>query len=171
MSDQPTRREALVQITAGAGASAALASLSPAALAQTPYEPKVLTESQFKLLTTLVDMIIPTTETPGAAAVGVDRMIDEGVAKGIKPQPREALLEGLRSLEESGFADMTEAKRVDLLQEYSKASGERGEFFRIIKGLTVDHYYSTEIGLVDELGYQGNTYLPEFSGCTHEEHF
>ena len=64
MSDKPTRREALVQITAGAGAAVALASLSPTAWAQTPYQPKALSESQFKLLSTLVDMIIPSTDTP-----------------------------------------------------------------------------------------------------------
>ena len=40
------------------------------------------------------------------------------------------------------------------------------------KDLTIDHYYATEVGLVKELGYQGNTYLAEFPGCEHqgEEH-
>ena len=170
MSGQPTRREALVQITVGAGAAAALACLSPTALAQTPYVPKALTGSQFKLLSTLVDMIIPTTDTPGAAAVGVDRLIDEDIAGDIKPQPKHVLLQGLSRLDESGFGDLVEADRVKLLQEYSEASGERGEFFQTLKGLTVDYYYSTEVGLTDELGYQGNTYLREFPGCTHEEH-
>ena len=81
MPHQPTRREALIQISAGAGASATLASLSPAALAQSVYEPKALSGEQFKIVTALVDMIIPTTETPGAAAVGVDRMIDESLIR------------------------------------------------------------------------------------------
>ena len=168
MSDQPTRREALVQITAGA--AAALASFSPTAWAHTPYQPKALSESQFKLLSTLVDMIIPSTDTPGAAAVGVDRMIDEDLAGETKPEHGDELLGGLSRLEESGFGDMAEADRVKLLHEYSEASGERGEFFQALKGLTVDHYYSTEVGLIDELGYQGNTYLAEFPGCTHGEH-
>ncbi len=170
MSDQKTRREALVQITAGAGAAAALASLSPTAWAQTAYQPKALSESQFKLLSTLVDMIIPSTDTPGAAAVGVDRMIDEDLAGEIKAKLKEELLGGLRRLEESGFEDLAEADRVTLLQQYSEASGEKADFFQALKGLTVDHYYSTKVGLIDELGYQGNTYLAEFPGCTHEEH-
>lgn len=168
MSDKPTRREALVQITAGA--AVALASLSPTAWAQTPYQPKALSESQFKLLSTLVDMIIPSTDTPGAAAVGVDRMIDEDLAGEIKAQLRDELLGGLSRLEESGFGDLAEPDRVKQLQEYSEAPGEQGKFFEALKGLTVDHYYSTEVGLIDELGYQGNTYVAEFSGCTHEEH-
>jgi hypothetical protein len=36
--------------------------------------------------------------------------------------------------------------------------------------MTVEAYYSTEIGLAQELGYQGNSYLREFPGCQHEEH-
>ena len=168
MPNQPTRREALIQITAGAGASAALASLSPAALAQAVYKPKALSGEQFKIVTALVEMIIPTTETPGAAAVGADRMIDEFLAGQASVLIR--FLEGLSQLEQSGFADLEEADRIKLLEEYSEASDARGNFFRLLKGLTVDHYYSTEVGLVDELGYQGNTALGEFPGCTHEEH-
>ena len=170
MSDQQTRREVLVQITVGGGAAAALASLSPVAWAQTPYQPKVLSESQFKLLTTLVDMIIPSTDTPGASAVGVDRMIDEDLVGEIKAKLKEELLGGLSRLDKSGFGDLAETDRVKLLQEYSEASGAKADFFQALKGLTVDHYYSTKVGLIDELGYQGNTYLAQFPGCTHEEH-
>jgi len=168
MPHQPTRREALIQISAGAGASATLASLSPAALAQSVYEPKALSGEQFKIVTALVDMIIPTTETPGAAAVGVDRMIDESLIKQDKALVR--FLGGLSQLEQAGFADLEEADRIKLLEEYAQSSDARGDFFRLLKGLTVDHYYSTEIGMMDELGYEGNTALGEFPGCTHEKH-
>jgi hypothetical protein len=168
MPHQPTRREALVQLTAGAGASTALASWPPAALAQTTYEPKTLTGEQFKILTVLVEMIIPATDTPGAAAVGVDRMIDKSLAEQDGTLVR--FLGGLSQLEQSGFADLEEADRVRLLEKYSGASDARGDFFRLLKGLTVDYYYSSEVGLVDELGYEGNTALGEFPGCTHDEH-
>ncbi|MDA1313955.1 MAG: gluconate 2-dehydrogenase subunit 3 family protein [Acidobacteria bacterium] len=168
MPDQTTRRQALVQITAGAAASAALASLSPAALAQATYQPRALTREQFKILRVLVDMIIPATETPGATALGVDRMIDKTLTG--QDDPPEAFLDELNNLVASGFADIEESDRVKLLEEYSQAAGEKGDFFQILKDLTVDHYYSTEVGLIDELGYEGNTALNEFPGCTHEEH-
>jgi hypothetical protein len=168
MPDQTTRRQVLVQITAGAAASAALASLSPAALAQATYQPRALSREHFKLLGVLVDIIIPATETPGATAVGVDRMIDEMLAG--QEDPPETLIEGLNNVAASGFADIEEAGRVKLLEEYSQAADARGDFFQLLKGLTVDHYYSTEVGLIDELGYEGNTALSEFPGCTHEEH-
>lgn len=168
MPDQTTRRKALVQITAGAGASAALASWSPTALAQEPYAPKALSEGQFKILRTLVDMIIPATNTPGAVGVGVDRMIDEALVE--NDGVRVEFLSGLSQLEQSGFAGLGEAERVALLEEYSRARDARGDFFRVLKGLTVDHYYSSEVGIHEELGYEGNTALAEFPGCTHAEH-
>jgi hypothetical protein len=45
-----------------------------------------------------------------------------------------------------------------------------GRFFEWMKSLTIDGYYSSKEGLVQELGWNGNTYLPEFKGCTHPEH-
>ena len=36
--------------------------------------------------------------------------------------------------------------------------------------MTIDGYYTTETGLVQELGYKGNTYLSAFPGCQDEEH-
>lgn len=43
-------------------------------------------------------------------------------------------------------------------------------FFRLLKNLTADGYYTSRIGLVDELGYQGNSALAEFPSCTVPEH-
>jgi hypothetical protein len=43
-------------------------------------------------------------------------------------------------------------------------------FFRLLKNLTADGYYTSRIGLLDELGYQGNTVLPEFPSCAVPEH-
>jgi hypothetical protein len=48
--------------------------------------------------------------------------------------------------------------------------GKRGEAFQTIKDATIDRYYSTEAGLVEEFGYKGGTFLASFPGCTHPEH-
>lgn len=165
MADQPTRRAVLVQIAAGTAASGALT--APLLEAQT-YPPQNLTASHFELLTALVDMIIPPSDTPGAAEAGADRLIDEALAG--SQERRASLVAGLDMLEKAGFRDLDEAARVRLLTEYSEADGAQGEFFRTLKDMTVDAYYSTEIGLSQELGYQGNSYLREFPGCQHEEH-
>lgn len=43
-------------------------------------------------------------------------------------------------------------------------------FFRLLKNLTADGYYTSRVGLLDELGYKGNTALAQFPSCTVPEH-
>jgi gluconate 2-dehydrogenase gamma chain len=43
-------------------------------------------------------------------------------------------------------------------------------FFRLLKNLTADGYYTSRVGLLDELGYKGNTALSQFPSCTVPEH-
>jgi hypothetical protein len=43
-------------------------------------------------------------------------------------------------------------------------------FFRAIKSMTITGYYTTEIGLRQELGDDGRMMLGAFEGCTHPEH-
>jgi gluconate 2-dehydrogenase gamma chain len=43
-------------------------------------------------------------------------------------------------------------------------------FFRLVKNLTADGYYTSRVGLLDELGYSGNTALARFPGCPVPEH-
>ena len=153
-----TRREALVSIAAGLSATSLPA--------QQPYQPTTFSKADYELLGTLVDLILPPSGTPGARAVGVHAMIDEDLADG--GSVAGVLRQGLERLREAGFESMAAQEQIDRLTRISKTSGEDGEFFETLKGLTIDAYYSTEVGLVQELGYQGNTYLAEFPGCTHE---
>jgi len=43
-------------------------------------------------------------------------------------------------------------------------------FFRLIKNLTADGYYTSQVGLLEELGYSGNTFRAAFQGCSVPEH-
>jgi hypothetical protein len=43
-------------------------------------------------------------------------------------------------------------------------------FFRLIKNLTADGYYTSRIGLLEELGYTGNAVLSRFEPCAVPEH-
>ena len=42
--------------------------------------------------------------------------------------------------------------------------------FRLIKNLTADGYYTSRVGLLEELGYTGNTFLAAFPVCPVPEH-
>jgi hypothetical protein len=44
------------------------------------------------------------------------------------------------------------------------------KFFREAKGRTIFGYYTSKIGIHEELKYKGNQFLPEFVGCDHPEH-
>lgn len=137
-----TRREALV-ILAGAAAVPAQAAT-----------PKFLTDAELAQLAKLVDVILPRTDTPGAADAQVHVIIDERCAAnaGLGARWRELL--GRMS----GDAEAA-----------VKAAVETPDF-KLLKDSTIDAYYATREGLRQELGWNANTYLPEWKGCTHDEH-
>jgi gluconate 2-dehydrogenase gamma chain len=154
---QPTRRDALVTIAGLAAASTAEA--------QT-----FLTKAELDWLGVLVDTIIPRTDTPGASDGGVPAFLDRRLAG--NPQLAELFRSGRKSLDEesqarfgAAFGAVTQEQRTELLTPRQETP-----FFRTMKGLTVDGYYTSEAGLTQELGWHGNTFLPEFTGCTHPEH-
>ena len=43
-------------------------------------------------------------------------------------------------------------------------------FFRLMKNLTADGYYTSRVGLIEELGYSGNTFRASFPQCPVPEH-
>ena len=115
------------------------------------------------LLTRVTDLIIPRSDTPGAVDAGVPAIIEALVQR--RPAARRELEVGLADLAAKRFLELSEPEQIALLQSIETTS-----FFKLIKDLTIDAYYSTPEGLAKELGWHGNTYLEEFPGCTHKEH-
>ncbi len=184
-----SRRTALIKLATAAG-SAALAPL----LAETTEaghhvheileqtapiatSPSYFSQSDYETISKLADLIIPRTDTPGAIDAGVPHWIDQQVAA--KPDLQERFKAGLAYLAEqahtingSTFTALTEPQQAEILQALSTDPDitKRG-FFKTMKDITVDNYYKTEAGLVQELGFKGNTFRPSFPGCTHPEHW
>lgn len=129
-----------------------------------PYKAKWATPAEMKLLGEVSEIIIPKTDTPGAAEARVNEFIDYTLQSDRKRQAE--LRAGLRRI-----AKVKPAGRASWLsQAAEKPDTADGRFFTLIKDLTIDGYYQSQEGLVQELGWHGNTYLPEFKGCTHPEH-
>ena len=148
------------------------------------FSPKVLNAHQFRTVGTLVELIIPTTDTPGAKAALVDRFVDS-VLETASDNTRTQFLSGLALLDDRSrvlfgqdFVMATSAQQNDLLTRLSNradavtpAEAAPGvEFFNAIKSMTITGYYSTEIGLRQELGDPGVLMSGTFEGCTHPEH-
>ncbi len=167
----------LVQISQGQqGAVRGAATASKYKPLATATTPKAFPAQDLALLGDLVELIIPTTDTPGARAAGIHWYIDAVAA--IEEKLRRALSDGfelLRQRSESQyrrpFRKLTEAQQTAVLTEISALpEGHPGaEFFQLLKQWTLDGYYKSEIGLLQELGWVGHEYLPFFPGCPHPD--
>jgi hypothetical protein len=179
-----TSRRNVIKSIAAAAVTAPLAAqhVHPAsellqiATAQSPYTPKFFTPAQLETVRLLVDLIIPRTDTPGAADAGVHRMIDTDASgkRGMQQPWRDALAwldaEAQRSAGKP-FGGITQEQQIAILTAASASTTAPGwPHFTLAKSATVDAYYGTRQGLQAELGWNANTFLPEFKGCTHKEH-
>jgi hypothetical protein len=163
-----TRREALIAIATAATLNAQHQHAEETPASATPYQPKTLTPSEMDLVARLSDLIIPRTDTPGASDAGVPEFIDRRLTA--SPDLAATFRRGMLLLGPD-FAQLAHERQVAILTEISNAPDtDRGRFFRLAKDLTIDGYYSSRAGLVEELGWHGNTFLTEFKGCTHPEH-
>ena len=143
---------------------------APAAPPPAYGEPKFFAVAEFHTLGTMVDLIIPPTDTPGAVAAGVPSYIDLVVSSNAEWQ--QLFRQGLMWLQTNHFDALTEAQRFELLRPWVDRDGPelQARFLRTAKSMTADGYYTSRVGLIEELGYSGNTALESFPGCQVHEH-
>jgi len=183
-----TRRSALKALGTGFGAAAALPWLSDEGLlafatiqeTNAPPRPKVLSAAQFQTVETLAEAIIPGDDRSGGAkAARVADYIDLWLAE----SDRLVVLEWLGGLalvdaEASSrfkmpFARLN-ANQIDAIlstmsRHEKKPETPLEEFFVMAKQATVNGYYTSKIGIDEELRYKGNVFLKEFVGCQTED--
>jgi hypothetical protein len=189
-----TRREAIKNIGVGVSVIATLPVLGQGATGHDHAHPvaqsrarsrakplRFFTPAENRAVIELTEHIIPADESsPGAKAARVNEFIDFMVSESpaeIKKQWRDGLA-AINKMSREKFGVTVSAasaeQQVELLKEISR--NERSprtveeRFFRLIKNATIDGYYTSEIGIHQELRYKGNSYLKEFVGCTHPEH-
>jgi glucoside 3-dehydrogenase (cytochrome c) hitch-hiker subunit len=181
-----TRRRALKKIAETAGAGLAFPVLGNAALsnaplhtaAATPYVPKFFNASQMEMIASLAELIVPADDhSPGARAARVHEYIDTILVESSITR-KDAWVKGLATIHqmallefEKQFAQCDSNQLAELLQKISVNEGHPAtpaeHFFTTIKNATIQGYYTSSIGIHQELEYQGNTALEEFEGCTH----
>jgi gluconate 2-dehydrogenase gamma chain len=157
---------------------AAESSQEPAA---PPYKLKFFTADENVILIALSERIIPADDhSAGAKEARVSEYIDV-VVSASPDSVQQSWRRGIGSVEKKcqemfskRIADTTAEEQDKLLTEIGKRelapSNDEERFFRMLKMSTIDGYYTSKIGIHDELHYKGNAYLKEFVGCTHPEH-
>ena len=142
---------------------------------------KFFNPHEMETIATISDLIIPTDEhSRGATAAGVSGFIDLMVSESSN-ETKALWREGVAAVDRmselkfsAAFNQAGQERQISLLKAISR--NERGprtieeRFFVAIKSLTVDGYYTSAIGIHQDLQYKGNAYLKEFVGCTHPEH-
>ena len=188
------RRDAMKVIAAGSSAFLPLAALQPAvasaqahsatagAAGGAPWKPAFFTAKQNELATTIAELIIPETATPGARAVKANEHMDL-VLNDETPEVQRAFRDGLawidrksKQLHDAEFVKLSNEQQSAVLSLVSDSKNissqdEPGRrFFLNIRGRTVFAYYTSKAGIHDELNYKGRTPLAEWVGCPHPEH-
>lgn len=146
-------------------------------------QPRVLSRPQFEALEVLTEAIIPTDErSPGAKQARVADYIDLLLSE----VDREVVLQwigGLAALDAEAmsrfhapFSRLRDSQVDAIMQTISRnekldqaAQTPLEAFFVMAKQATVRGYYTSRIGIHDELRYKGNQFLREFVGCQTED--
>jgi hypothetical protein len=154
---------------------------APAAPDTKPAEPKAaahfFTPAQHALVDELTETIIPTdAHSGGAKAAKVADYIEQFLRESYDDAEKALWREGLRLIDVmsrhyngKSFVDASPEDRVAVLAVLSEHSQltdlPEVRFFIELKRLTVRGYYTSKIGIHDELEYKGNRILQEFVGC------
>jgi hypothetical protein len=167
--DAMLHRRELIKIFGAAFATLQLPAAEPGA-------PLFFTKDEFVLLDTLTEMIIPADDhSPGAHAAGVAAFIDRTTAEAYMPEDKTSWRKGLASINALSqktnggpFLQASKAQQIDLLKTVAAAEhapkSEAEKFFTQLKETTAFAYYTTSIGIHEEMNYKGNVILDKFVG-------
>ena len=166
-----TRREMLKATAAATVAVPALGEAKSKAKAHLFFTPQ-----EFAMVDELTEIIIPTDEhSPGARAAKVAAYIDARLAEAFTNEPREQWRIGLKLIDAlsqkmhgklflKATAEQREAVVAKIAQSEQNPTLPEEKFFVELKQRTARGYYTSKIGIHQEMEYKGNTYLREFVG-------
>jgi hypothetical protein len=154
---------------------------------------KTLSPRQNETVTTIAEMIIPATDTPGAKGAKVNEFIDLLLTEWYEPAETKEFLAGLADVDarskkkfSADFIDCTPPQQTELLKQLDgeamdfaakqkqavttsrtsplqQTTPAPSNFFYTMKKLTLTGYYTSQIGFSKELGEF--IIPPEHAGC------
>ena len=203
-TQNPGRREALKKIALGGVSAGAVTAFpifgqgavtpamaraahmhpaGPEAVPNPDWKPLFFDAHENETVELLTEMIIPTTQTPGAGSALVNRFIDL-MLNDEEAEKKKSFLQGLSwldgrafALHQKPFVGLAVDQQAALLSSLADVGNDKPEdqpgvrFFQEIKDLTIFGYYTSKIGMEQELEYGGDDYHTEFPGaCNHPDH-
>jgi len=146
-------------------------------LGETKSATRFFTRAEYTLIEELSETMIPADSHSGGAKVAkVADYIEQVLHASVDDNQRSDWRQGLRLVDLMSqhyngklFVDLSSQERIAVLTVLSNNEHMTDlpeiRFFRDLKYLTVQGYYTSKIGIHDELEYKGNVALMEFVGC------
>jgi gluconate 2-dehydrogenase gamma chain len=148
-----------------------------------PYERRFFTEAEWATCVVLVDLVIPADErSVGAVEAGVPEFIDfiltDELAESREREEMQTEVRGglawldweCRSRFTRPFAECSDEERRAVLDDIAwpgraKPSTRPGvAFFNLFRDLVASGFWTSKVGM-DDIGYVGNTFVAEWTGC------
>lgn len=131
------------------------------------YKLQLFTPAEDRLIDHVAELIIPADDhSPGASAAGVSKFIDL-VAANSPAKTQAGWKAGVAAM--GNFLALSPADQKTTLDKLSAAeknpSTAAERFFADMKKTAIFAYYTSQVGLIQELGYKGNAALAEFPAC------
>lgn len=137
---------------------------------EAPYRLRFFTPAEQRLADELMERMIPADDhSPGAHAAQVSLFADFMLASGGDGE-RRAWRSGLALIRQQAAESSLDAVLAEAAGQEAHPANELDHFFLQLKHMTINGYYTSSIGIHQDLQYQGNTFLTSFPGCTHPEH-
>lgn len=154
-----------------------------------PSKPAFFTAAEFAVISRMADLILPATGSPGALAAGVPLYIDYVVSSSARW--KKLFRQGIGWMDKAArgkhgkpFVELSEEQQVGMLTPLCEAAdqakpgpwrqGQTREepkvamevsFFKAVKSMTADGFFTSKQGLIETLGYKGNSPMAEFPQC------
>ena len=127
------------------------------AFAATPRKATWFTTAEMDTLRTLVDVILPATDSPAASAADTHYFIDLAMPACASAEAQKTFRTALTALGINRFATLAPDAQVTLLKTRAAEDMARPydqSFFKILKDYTLTGYFLSEVGATQALAYE-----------------
>ena len=136
------------------------------------YQPQFFSLAEFQALDEFTAVLLPTDETPGAREAHVAPFIDYVLSSAAEyaPEMQAEWRTCVAWLTAQPFIGRKPDEQTAWMRQVSQPDAVVFAHFQLIKNLAVYAFYTSRVGLIDNLEYKGLAYLTAFPGCSHPEH-